>query len=149
MTNSTSSSAVVDTRRALLDVARRRFAESGFDAASVRSITQAAGANLGAITYHFGSKEALYVEVLREVVEPLGRRLAVVVQGSGSHVDRATAVVEAFFHHLLQTPDMPRLILQQIATGRPPPEPVANVMRSTLGALTRLLTDTGHPVIRK
>ena len=52
------------TRQALLDHATDVFAENGYDLASVREITSRAGANLAAITYHFGGKEALYREVL-------------------------------------------------------------------------------------
>jgi TetR/AcrR family transcriptional regulator, regulator of cefoperazone and chloramphenicol sensitivity len=51
------------TRERILDTAERLFAARGFAATSVREITDAAGANLGAINYHFRSKENLYVEV--------------------------------------------------------------------------------------
>lgn len=53
----------VDTRQRLLDAAEQLFAERGFAATSVRQITDAAGANLGAVNYHFRSKEGLYAEV--------------------------------------------------------------------------------------
>jgi AcrR family transcriptional regulator len=53
------------TRSRLLDVAEQLFAEQGFGETSVRDITQAAGANLAAVNYHFGSKDNLYVEVFR------------------------------------------------------------------------------------
>src|SRR5579885_3057796 len=53
------------TRQAILDRAADVFAESGFGRASVREITGRAGVNQAAINYHFGSKEALYREVLR------------------------------------------------------------------------------------
>lgn len=128
-----------DTRRALLDHARTGFASSGFDGASVRAITQAADANLGAITYHFGGKEQLYLEVLREVVEPLAARVRRVVAAPGSHLDRAAGIVEEFFEHFKAFPEMPRLMLQQIATGRPPPGPVLETMGTTLGALAGLI----------
>ena len=52
------------TRQALLDHATDVFAETGYELASVREITSRAGANLAAINYHFGGKEALYREVL-------------------------------------------------------------------------------------
>ena len=56
------------TRQALLDHATDVFAENGFDRASVREITRRATTNQAAINYHFGSKEALYREVLRLAV---------------------------------------------------------------------------------
>lgn len=54
------------TRRALVDAALTVFAAKGYEAGSVRDITARAKANQGAITYHFGGKEGLYREVLRE-----------------------------------------------------------------------------------
>jgi AcrR family transcriptional regulator len=51
------------TRERLLDTAERLFAERGFAGTSVREIADAAKANLGAINYHFQSKENLYAEV--------------------------------------------------------------------------------------
>ena len=51
------------TRERLLDTAEMLFAERGFEGTSVRQITDAAGANLGAVNYHFRSKENLYAEV--------------------------------------------------------------------------------------
>lgn len=53
-----------DTRAALLDAAAIVFAERGYGDARVRDIAAAAGANLAAINYHFGSKEGLYLAVL-------------------------------------------------------------------------------------
>lgn len=130
-----------DTRRTLLDQARVSFATAGFDGASVRGITQSAGANLGAITYHFGGKEQLYLEVLREVVEPLAARIRAIVAGPGSHLERASWVVGAFFDHFEEFPEMPRLMLQQIATGRPPPNPVMRTMGTALHGLSNLIRD--------
>ncbi len=52
-----------DTRERLLDTAERLFAARGFAGTSVREITDAAGANLGAVNYYFRSKEILYAEV--------------------------------------------------------------------------------------
>ncbi|MFI5588760.1 TetR/AcrR family transcriptional regulator [Amycolatopsis sp. NPDC051758] len=60
-----------DTRSQLLDAAERLFAEHGFQGASVRAITELAGANLAAVGYHFGSKAELLAAVVRRVVEPI------------------------------------------------------------------------------
>jgi AcrR family transcriptional regulator len=52
-------------RQRLLDGALRCIAERGYAHTSARDIAEAAGANLGSIGYHFGSKEALLREALR------------------------------------------------------------------------------------
>ncbi|RME65412.1 MAG: TetR family transcriptional regulator, partial [Alphaproteobacteria bacterium] len=55
------------TRGRLLRAALAQFAQYGFEGASVREITAAAGANLAAVNYHFGSKEALYHAVVSDI----------------------------------------------------------------------------------
>lgn len=59
------------TRDSLLDAAEALFAELGFTRASVRAITDAAGANVAAVNYHFGSKLQLIKAVLERRVGPL------------------------------------------------------------------------------
>lgn len=50
------------TKERLLDAAERLFGEHGYDAVGMRMLADEAGVNLGAATYHFGSKDALYIE---------------------------------------------------------------------------------------
>jgi AcrR family transcriptional regulator len=52
------------TREQLLVAARRCVRDHGLAGATSRQITAAAGANLAAITYHFGSKDELIAEAL-------------------------------------------------------------------------------------
>lgn len=56
------------TKAALLEAAGTLFARLGFDGTSIRAISEKTGANVAAINYHFGSKENLYAEVLRNAV---------------------------------------------------------------------------------
>lgn len=63
-----------DTKQRLLDAAERLFAERGFEGASMRAVTQAAGSAVSAANYHFGTKEALLAAVARRRLEPVNRR---------------------------------------------------------------------------
>ena len=54
------------TKERLLAAAAQLFAERGFHATSVRDIAQSAGTNVASGNYHYGSKKALYLEVLRD-----------------------------------------------------------------------------------
>lgn len=49
----------------LMDAAVELFASRGFHGTSIRDIAERAGANVAAGHYHYGSKEGLYLEVLR------------------------------------------------------------------------------------
>lgn len=56
---------------AILAAAEQTLAEQGFAATSLRQITTAAGVNLAAVNYHFGTKAALISLVLQQMFTPL------------------------------------------------------------------------------
>jgi len=59
------------SKRKLLDAAEQLFADKGFEAVSVRDITQLAKTNVAAVNYHFGSREALLGLVMMRYVVPV------------------------------------------------------------------------------
>lgn len=59
---------MTNNREALLDAAVRCLRERGHANISARDLVAASGTNLGAIGYHFGSKEALINEAITETV---------------------------------------------------------------------------------
>jgi AcrR family transcriptional regulator len=64
------------TRERVLATAERLFATRGIDAVSVRDITEAAGANLAAVNYYFGSKHGLIVAIVQQRADQLAHRRA-------------------------------------------------------------------------
>jgi AcrR family transcriptional regulator len=116
------------TRERLLAAGRLLFARDGFEGASIRDITGEAGANLGAVTYHFGCKEALYHEVLRGVLEPLRDRILPICGTTDPPLERLAAVIRGFFQHLESSPEQPRFFLQEMVIDGPPPPPILGVM---------------------
>jgi AcrR family transcriptional regulator len=59
------------TKTRILDAAEALFIAGGFESLSMRQITSAAGVNLAAVNYHFGSKDALIQAVLARQLDPL------------------------------------------------------------------------------
>jgi AcrR family transcriptional regulator len=51
------------TRKAILEAAERLYADRGFADVTLRDIVAAAGVNLAAVNYHFGSKDELIAEL--------------------------------------------------------------------------------------
>ena len=62
------------TKDRILHAAEELFARHGFDGASLRQLTEAAGVNLAAVNYHFGCKEKLVEQVLRRRLDALNAR---------------------------------------------------------------------------
>jgi AcrR family transcriptional regulator len=65
--------ASADTKTRILDAAELLFMEHGFEATSLRQLTSAAGVNLAAVNYHFGSKEELFQAVLTRRLDPMNQ----------------------------------------------------------------------------
>jgi len=61
------------TRVALLDAAERLFSQNGIEGTSIRDIVKEAGTNVGAINYHFGTKDRLALEVFARRLQPVNR----------------------------------------------------------------------------
>lgn len=61
------------TRARLMAAARTLLAERGEENVSLRDITDAAGANVAAVSYHFGSKDALCRAAIQDALDGLTR----------------------------------------------------------------------------
>jgi AcrR family transcriptional regulator len=68
------------TREALIRAAIEIFGRDGFDAASTRAISDAAGVNQALIGYHFGGKPGLYLAALRFIAASVSERLGPLAQ---------------------------------------------------------------------
>lgn len=82
--------------------ARQEFAESGFDAVTVRSIAARAGVNAAMINHYFGGKAGLFREVVALPVDP-AQVLAEVLAGPRADLGRRLALVVL---QIWETPDV-------------------------------------------
>lgn len=93
-----------ETKTRILDAAERLFAQDGIDATSLRAITDAANANLAAVNYHFGSKEALVHAVFGRRLKPLNeRRLQMLDAAIAADPKDLHGILRAFALPMLET----------------------------------------------
>ncbi|MFC9896532.1 TetR family transcriptional regulator [Nocardia sp. NPDC127579] len=57
-------------RQAILDAARTRFSEAGFDKTSIRGVAAAAGVDPALVHHYFGTKQQLFAAVVDLPVDP-------------------------------------------------------------------------------
>jgi AcrR family transcriptional regulator len=139
------------TRQRLLEATRGLLAEHGEDGVTLRAITDAANANVAAVSYHFGSKEALCRATCEEAI---GRLVEEQIAGLRQLGDDATLeeiaaawarpVIGAMCGPPCDTQALLRILARVIAD--PPPElrewmaaTMARAEAELLGPLRRAL----------
>ena len=127
------------SRDRLLTEARRLFAQHGFDATTVRDITFAAGVNIGAVNHHFGTKEALYHEILAGLIGPLVRRIEYIAQVDGPALGKIEQMVRDFFHHNRVHPEMVPLIVREMASDHDLAPPLRLMVGRAIPTLAALI----------
>jgi AcrR family transcriptional regulator len=120
-----------ETRRAILDAAEALFTERGYAKTSLRELTRIAGVNIAAVNYHFGSKDALLMEVFRRAGISLNRERLLMLEAIEIDRDNLAATVHQILFALLapavrwaREPGNQRLYVKFLARARQdgPPE---------------------------
>lgn len=114
------------TRQALILAGLRLFGRQGFAATSVRQLAQEAGANIAAITYHFGGKDGLRTACAEEFGRRMGAAMgARVVSDDASPEgarDELRAIIRAMVGFLLGAEgasEMVPFMLRELAEDGP------------------------------
>lgn len=113
------------SRHAILAAAERLFAERGFDATSLAEIGLEADLSRGAPGYFFGSKSALYVEVLEKVFAERQRATTEafasldrwVREETGSLAEALSAAADGYLEFLLGRHAFVRLLQREDLSG--------------------------------
>lgn len=113
-----------ETASALREAARRCIGRQGLAATTSRAITQEAGANLAAITYHFGSKDQLVADALLEGLRSSLAPTLAVLAGEGDPAARAIAAIQSLLTTLGEHHGAASEYLQALAHA-----PVAHPLR--------------------
>ena len=111
--------APADSQAAIFKAAAEEFAARGFDAAGVDRIAAAARVNKAMLYYHFGSKRALYLHILRHMFQAVGQRARAIADGPGSAPEKIDAWIAAIVEEAAARPWFPSIMLRELASGAP------------------------------
>lgn len=149
-----------ETSERLLNTAERLFAEYGYDGVGMRALADEAGVNLGAATYHYGSKEKLYIETVMRRFRPLAeerlkllRLLENEAKGKPVPVEKILdCMLRPPFMTVLEHPHFPALLARNLFM--PPPfmqelldKELPTVNEPFLAALSRTLPNLPPEVL--
>ncbi len=100
------------TKRALVDVAQRRFTEQGYAGTSLDEIVAGARVTKGALYHHFSGKQALFEAVFDRVEDQATRAIRAAVHDTADPWDKALSGLRAFLA-VVQEPGYRRIVIQE------------------------------------
>jgi AcrR family transcriptional regulator len=117
------------TREGILDAARELFATRGYDATTIRGIATSAGVDPALVHHFFGSKDELFLTVLR-VPETVMSQVPALL---GGDLEQAGERLTRFFLGLFESPDTRAAILTTLRSAVTQEE-AARIMRESITA---------------
>ena len=106
---------VSGTREAILDAARRVFAEHGYQHATIRDVARLAGVDPALVHHYFGKKHELFVAAVQLPVNPVEHLMAVLEEDPGQIGRRLVATFLSVWDHAAE--QSPLLALVRSAVG--------------------------------
>lgn len=150
MPNIKNNASAQETRKQLLEAAGQVFAERGFHQATIKEITDRAGASLASVNYHFRDKAELYAAVIRNVICDSSDLLLPDDRLTGMPVEKFKQFIHHFVTHLLHREGCGSrcrwwervLVAREIAQRSPTLDPlVEGVVRPLCVQLSRLAAE--------
>ena len=128
------------SRARLFAAAAAEFAARGFAGANVDRIARRARLNKAMIYYHFGSKAALYREILQDMFGAVAARVASIAESGLAPADKVRAFVDAIAAEAEARPHFPPIWFREIAEGG------AHLDDATLAHMARVVRSLGRMV---
>jgi len=145
---------MTDARSRLLAAAGPIFAQQGFDRATVREISSAAGVNLASIGYYFGDKMGLYREVIRDLRRAREARYPVPIEVSQEPRRELAGLVHTMLSRMLAKDDRgweSQLLMREMQFPTDAFEEIVNesfrpIFIRLVGAIERLTQSAGENI---
>jgi TetR/AcrR family transcriptional regulator len=106
-------------RAEILAAATDLFGEAGFDAVSISAIAGQAGTSKANVFHHFGSKEGLFLEVMRTACDVFSSALEEAISAEGGFSERVRAYIRSDIELMRDNPDRSHLIMREVLESGP------------------------------
>jgi AcrR family transcriptional regulator len=105
------------TRKQIIEVTARRFAQHGFQGTSLEAIAKQVGVAKSSVLWHFGSKEALLFEVISGVMNKWEKDQTAELLALTDSRERLSRLVDSYKHLMRERPDTLLLFLTVMFEG--------------------------------
>lgn len=103
-----------DAEQRILEAAKSVFMLKGLEAASMSDIAKAAGVSRTSLHYYFRTKEKLFREIFRSVVNGFMPQLGKIVRGNATVREKVEKFVDSYIDLLASVATAPHFIINEI-----------------------------------
>lgn len=103
-----------DAEQRILAAAKEVFMQKGLEAASMSDIAKAAGVSRTSLHYYFRTKEKLFREIFRSVVDGFMPQLGKIVRGNATVREKVEKFVDSYIDLLASVANAPHFIINEI-----------------------------------
>jgi len=109
-----------DKKSSILAAAENLFSELGYEGTSTRQIAKAAGANMSMISYYFGSKEGVFLEIMNKRIESFAAELTSINQYPISPMEKLHKVIEGYTNKILSNISFHKMMHRELSLAQRP-----------------------------
>jgi AcrR family transcriptional regulator len=109
-----------DKRNSILTAAEELFSELGYEGTSTRQIAKEAGANMSMISYYFGSKEGVFLEIMNRRLENFKAELTVIDEYKISQMEKLFKVIEGYARRILSNISFHKMMHRELSLAQRP-----------------------------
>jgi AcrR family transcriptional regulator len=109
-----------DKRQLLLEVAEQLFAKHGFEAVSVRQLAAEADVNLAMVSYYFGSKDGLFLELIKSKFPKTRSILEDIAQSDIHPWEKLTRIIDLYVDKFFLGRAFHRVIMREMSMQQRP-----------------------------
>ncbi|MCA9713335.1 MAG: TetR/AcrR family transcriptional regulator [Myxococcales bacterium] len=134
------------SRRAILEAARARFLELGYEHATIRDIARAAGVSSGSVLAHFGDKRGLLLACFLDNIARAQARIWATLDERAPLLEQLTHCARVLYTAYAEQPTLSRVMFQETLWPRPqdPPDDQLAPFLERVAALFRAAKQRGE-----
>jgi AcrR family transcriptional regulator len=133
----------VDKRTSILEAAEKLFSELGYEATSIRQIAKESGANMAMISYYFGSKEGVFLEIMTKRITDFQEQLNLISQAKQTGIEKLQKVVEGYAKRILSNPSFHKMMHRELSLPHRPEmfSHIENAMAANQMVIEKIIND--------